>query len=85
MEMHNQVNQMKKFLEQRKQRRQFEDFRTRRPRRQFASVDPGAIQHELMALNQFLEWVDTDGSMLPFKERGGTLSLKHKFESNSWI
>lgn len=85
MEMHNQVKQMKNFLEQRKQRQQFEDFRTRRLSKRFASVDPNAIQHELVALSQFLEWVDTDGSMLPFKERGGTLSLKHKFESNSWI
>ena len=85
MQIDDQVNQMKNFLQKRNQRQQYEDFRTRRLSKQLEKVDPGAIQHELIALNQFLEWVDTDGSMLPFKERGGKLSLKNKFESNSWI
>lgn len=84
MEMHDRVQQIEKFLETHKQSQQFKDFWTRRSSKQSASVDPHAIQHKLTALNQFLEWVDTDGSMLPFKERGGTSSLNHKFESNSW-
>lgn len=84
MQLHNQVHQMKNFLQVRKQKHQFDDFWTRRQSKQSATVDPCAIQHEYTAMSQFLEWVDTDGHMLRFKERGGVSSLKHKYESNTW-
>lgn len=79
MSMHDDLQQMKDFLTFKRQSQRFNDFWSRRQRRQNISVDPQAIAHEYTAMSQFLAWTDADGCNLPFAKRGGEHSLQHEY------
>lgn len=83
MSMHDDLKQMKAFLTSKRQAQRFNDFWSRRQRRQNIAVDPQAIAHEYTAMSQFLAWTDADGCNLPFAKRGGVHSLQHEYTEST--